>query len=71
MAKQRKTKEEKAKSQYRLQSFNLVATERMESKDASEFAYLSNAYVVQDLVRTGIFTLIVITILVLAKRLLG
>lgn len=71
MTKQRKTREEKAKSQYRLQNFKLASAERTENKDANEFAYLSNKYVVQDLTRTGIFTVIVVVILVLAKKFLG
>ncbi len=71
MPKQRKTKEEKAKSQYRLQNFTLAAAERTENKDASEFGYLSNKYVFQDLTRTGIYTVIVVGILILAKKFLG
>lgn len=67
MPKTRKTREEKIKSQYRLQNFRLAAAERTEVKDANEFAYLSSEYVVKDLSRTFLFTLIVVGILVAAK----
>jgi hypothetical protein len=67
MPKTRKTKEEKIKSQYRLQNFKLAASERTEVKDANEFAYLSSEYVVKDLSRTFLFTLIVVGILITAK----
>lgn len=70
MSKQRKTREEKIQSGYRLQNFELAASERTEMKDANEFAYLSSEYVVKDLSRTFMFTLIVVGILAGAKMFL-
>ena len=67
MSKTRKTKAQKIQSGYRLQNFRLAAAERTEVKDANEFAYLSSEYVVKDLSRTFLFTLIVVGILVAAK----
>ena len=67
MPKTRKTKAQKIQSGYRLQNFRLAASERTEVKDANEFAYLSSEYVVKDLSRTFLFTLIVVGILILAK----
>lgn len=67
----KKTREEKVKSAYRLQNFRLQAEERVAVKDASEFGYLSSNYVVKDLTKTGIFTLLILGLLLLAKRYLG
>ncbi len=71
MPKQRKTKEEKARSEYRLQNFRLQAVERVVAKDAHEFSYLSSEYVVRDLTKTAIFTAVIVTFLFLAKKYLG
>ena len=71
MAKTRKTRAEKVASGYRLQNFKLQTGQRAEVKDASEFGYLSSEYVVKDLTKTGIFTLVIVGLLILAKRYLG
>ena len=67
----RKTREEKIKSGYRLQNFKLAAADRTAVKDASEFGYLSSEYVVKDLMKTLVFTAIIVGLLVLAKIKLG
>lgn len=66
-----KTKEEKIKSAYRLQNFRLQVAERVAVKDANEFGYLASNYIVKDLTKTGIFTLLILGLLLLAKRYLG
>lgn len=66
-----KTREEKIQSGYRLQNFKLAAGERTVAKDVSEFGYLSSEYVVKDLTRTFIYTVIIVGLLVLAKMRLG
>ncbi len=71
MSKIRKTREEKVKSAYRLQNFKLKVEERMVAKDTSEFGYLSSEYVVKDLTKTAIFTLLIVALLIMAKRYLG
>lgn len=71
MSKARKTKAEKIESGYRLQNFRLQVEKRQETKDASEFGYLASSYVVKDLTKTGIFTLVILGLLILAKIKLG
>lgn len=67
----RKTREEKVKSGYRLQNFRLQAVERAREKDINEFGYLSSEYVVGDLRRTLLYTLIILGLIVVAKQYLG
>lgn len=67
----KKTREEKIQSGYRLQNFKLAASERTAIKDANEFSYLSSEYVVKDLMKTFVFTVIIVGLLVLAKMKLG
>lgn len=66
-----KTRAEKIESGYRLKNFRIEASERTAVKDASEFSYLSSKYVVKDLVKTLMFTAIIVGLLVLAKIKLG
>lgn len=67
----RKTKEEKIQSGYRLQNFKLNAAARTAAKDANEFSYLSSDYVVKDLIKTLIYTTIIVALLIMAKIKLG
>lgn len=67
----RKTKAEKIESGYRLKNFSIAASERTAIKDANEFSYLSSEYVVKDLIKTFLFTTIIVFLLVLAKMKLG
>ena len=67
----KKTRAEKIESGYRLRNFRIEASERTAVKDASEFSYLSSKYVVKDLVKTLMFTAIIVGLLVLAKIKLG
>lgn len=67
----KKTRAEKIETGYRLKNFKLAASERSAVKDASEFSYLSSEYVVKDLVKTLVFTAIIVGLLVLAKIRLG
>jgi hypothetical protein len=69
--KTRKTREEKIQSGYRLQNFKLAAADRTAAKDVSEFGYLSSEYVVKDLMKTLLFTAVIVGLLVLAKIKLG
>lgn len=69
--KQRKTREEKVLSAYRLKNFKLAASERTAVKDASEFSYLSSEYVVKDLSKTLLYTAIILGLLVWARMRLG
>ena len=71
MSKIRKTREEKIQSGYRLQNFKIGAADRTEARDVSEFGYLSSEYVVKDLMKTFVFTVVIVGLLVLAKRTLG
>lgn len=71
MPKTRKTREEKVKSGYRLQNFVLTATERASTRDKEEFGYLASEYVVKDLVKTLIYTVVIVGLLVVAKMKLG
>ena len=66
-----KTRAEKIQSGYRLQNFKLAASERTAAKDVSEFSYLSSEYVVKDLTRTAVFTVVIAVLLILAKMRLG
>lgn len=70
MARQ-KTRAEKIESGYRLKNFSIAAGERTAAKDASEFGYLSSEYVVKDLTKTAIFTVVIVVLLVIAKMKLG
>lgn len=69
--KTRKTREEKIQSGYRLKNFKLAAAERTANKDANEFGYLASEYVVKDLMRTLLYTTIIVVLLWLAKTRLG
>ncbi|KKU89136.1 MAG: hypothetical protein UY18_C0003G0023 [Microgenomates group bacterium GW2011_GWF2_47_9] len=71
MAKKRKTKVEKIESQYRLSHFKLDEANQREKKVQDEFAYLSRDYVGKDLLRTTIFSVFIIGLLLLAKKYLG
>ncbi len=66
-----KTRAEKIESGYRLKNFRIEASERTAVKDANEFSYLSSEYVVKDLVKTLLFTSIIVGLLVFAKMKLG
>ncbi|GAB4026941.1 MAG: hypothetical protein Fur0011_3800 [Candidatus Microgenomates bacterium] len=70
MARQ-KTKEQKIKSAYRLKNFKLQLKEKQEEKDRNEFGYLSSHYIVQDLTKTAIYSIIIVGLLLIAKRYLG
>jgi len=67
----KKTREEKIQSGYRLHNFKLAAADRTAVKDASEFGYLSSEYVVKDLMKTLVFTAVIVGLLVMAKIKLG
>lgn len=69
--KQRKTRAEKIQSGYRLQNFRIAEAERVAVKDANEFGYLSSEYVMKDLRKTVIFSLVIVGLLVVAKKWLG
>jgi hypothetical protein len=63
----KKTRTEKIESGYRLKNFKLASSERTAVKDANEFSYLSSEYVAKDLMKTLIYTAIIVSLLVLAK----
>lgn len=67
----KKTREEKIQSGYRLKNFKIATAERVATKDANEFSYLSSEYVVKDLIKTFLYTVIIVALLVLAKIKLG
>ena len=71
MPSKRKTKEEKVKSRYRLQGFRLQESERVERKEQSEFGYLSKEYVRKDLIKTVIYSVVIVGMLLLAKQYFG
>ena len=66
-----KTREEKIKSAYRLQNFSLKVVEKQAEKDRNEFGYLSSHYVVKDLTKTLVYSLVILTLLLVAKQYLG
>ncbi len=66
-----KTREEKIKSAYRLQNFSLKIAEKQIEKDRSEFEYLSSHYVVKDLTKTLAYSLVILTLLLVARQYLG
>ena len=72
----KKTRAEKIESGYRLANFKLSthggsALGRAATRDASEFGYLSSEYVVKDLTKTFVYTVVVVGLLILAKQYLG
>ena len=66
-----KTKEEKIKSAYRLQNFRLKFGEKQEERDSNDFGYLSSHYVVGDLTRTLIYSVVIVVLLLVAKKYFG
>jgi hypothetical protein len=66
-----KTREEKIRSTYRLQNFRLQAAERQVARDTNEFGYLSSHYVVADLTKTLLYSLIILGLLLAAKSYLS
>lgn len=71
MAKKRKTREEKVKSAYRLANFKLKLEEQVERRDVAEFSYLSREYIGRDLAKTVVYSVVIVTLLLAAKRYLG
>lgn len=71
MPKAKKTREEKVRSAYRLQNFKLDTAQVAQRKDREEFGYLSSSYVKQDLLKTLLYTLIIVGLLLFAKLKLG
>lgn len=71
MPKSRKTRAEKVASGYRLQNFRLQVEERQQVKDASEFGYLGSEYVVKDLTKTVLYTVVILLLLWVATQRLG
>ncbi len=67
----KKTREEKIKSAYRLQNFKLRVGEVQARRDVQEFGYLSKEYVRKDLTKTVIFSLVIVVLLIIAKKYLG
>lgn len=63
----RKTREEKIQSGYRLKNFRIATSERTTAFDVSEFGYLSSEYVVKDLMKTLLYTAVIVGLLILAK----
>ena len=66
-----KTREEKIKSAYRLKDFSLKVAEKQIERDRNEFGYLSSHYVVKDLTKTLIYSLVILTLLLVARQYLG
>lgn len=66
-----KTREEKIKSAYRLKDFSLKVAEKQVEKDRNEFGYLSSHYVVKDLTKTLVYSLVILTLLLVARQYLG
>jgi hypothetical protein len=71
MPKKKKTRNEKIKSSYRLDNFALKIGEQEERKDKKEFAYLDRQYVGKDLMRTVIYSALILGLLMMAKRWVG
>ena len=71
MPKKKKTKEEKIKSGYRLVNFRLNESERVEKRDKEEFGYLSKEYVKKDLSKTVLFSIVILAMLLVAKKYFG
>lgn len=67
----RKTRLEKIESGYRLKNFRMELSERTSARDVSEFGYLSSKYIVKDLMKTLMYTAVIVGLLVLAKMKLG
>ena len=66
-----KTREEKVKSAYRLQNFSLKIKEKQIEKDRNEFGYLSSHYVVKDLTKTLLYSVVILALLLVARQYLG
>lgn len=71
MSRQHKTREEKVRTAYRLKNFKLDTAQVAERKDREEFGYLATEYVKQDLLKTLVYTLIIVGLLLFAKLKLG
>lgn len=71
MAKKQKTKEEKIKTSYRLQNFRIKEGEVQERKDVETFSYLDSKFVVKDLTKTAIVSMIIVGIIFVAKKYLS
>lgn len=69
--KKKKTRAEKIQSGYRLKDFRIKAEEQRAKKDANEFSYLSSEYVVKDLAKTVVFSVVIVVLLIMAKRYLS
>lgn len=62
MAKKRRTREEKIKTSYRLKDFSLNVKEIREKRDFEGFGYLSSSFVKKDLIKTMVFSLVIVGI---------
>jgi len=65
--KTRKTRQEKIAHSYKLGTFVLQADAISMRRDVQEFGYLDSTYVIQDLLRTLLYTVIIVTLLVVAR----
>jgi len=71
MAKKKKTREEKIRSGYRLENFRLKLGETQAKKDVEEFGYLKKDFVKKDLTKTVVFSVLIVVLLIIAKKYLG
>lgn len=67
----RKTREEKKKAAYRLQNFSLEVQGSQSKKDIQEFGYLAKEYIRQDLTKSVLYSVVIISILFAARYYLG
>lgn len=68
--KKRKTREQKAKTQYRLQEFTIKAGKVKDRKDLQAFGYLSSDYIKGDLKKTVAYSFLIIAVELYLARVL-
>lgn len=66
----KKTRKEKEKVRYHLKSTLLNVEKKWEEKDKSEFAYLEARFVKKDLIKTVVYSLLMLMILLVARLVL-
>ncbi len=71
MPTKRKTRKQKERIQYHLETNLLQVQHRWQTKDRQEFAYLEAKYIKKDLLKTFFYSLLMLAILLIAKWRLG
>ena len=67
----KKTRKEKERIKYHLEGILLKQKEKMQERDREEFGYLEAKYIRKDLIKTVVYSLVILGLIFVAKRFFG